>query len=131
MSKRILNGRKFLIGAPPLTIDKIDLMTPPSVLHLVDPTYSSASGAGATMRDYRYEKDQKLKRELKRKKDFPSDIKTKFGVYFFETNLRIDSININNFLDYCNSEDIIELYYKKEYLKVIEILTKESVKYKK
>lgn len=117
--------------------DHMDLIKPPSVLHLVDPTYTSRSielfggGGGGGSVDRKYEQEKKMKKLIQQNKDFPTKIKSDLGLDFFIKVLLLDENEINHFLDFCNSRDIINLYYKNKLLEVIEILIKESKYYKK
>lgn len=79
--------------------------------------------------DARYEAEQRLKRELSRKKQFPSNIKKQLGLDYFTKKLHIPEEKIDNFLAYCEFRNIIAEYYKNNLLEVIQILREESTAY--
>jgi len=87
------------------------------------------SSGGVPIPDARYEAEQRLKREISRKKQFPIKIRKELGIAFFTENLRIPEEQIDNFLAYCEFRNIIAEYYKNNLLKVIQILREESKSY--
>ncbi|MCF6167258.1 carboxypeptidase-like regulatory domain-containing protein [Lutibacter sp.] len=98
----------------------------PNAQNLTDPIKMRGGGGGATLPDFRIIKKRKLKRELSKKKEFPSKIKKELGLDFFTKNLKIPKEKINNFIDYCEYRDIFNKYYNHKLLEVIEILQQES-----
>ena len=101
----------------------------PNAQNLTDPIKmrsGGGSGGGATLPDFRMIKKRKLKRELSKKKEFPSKIKKELGLDFFTKNLKIPKEKINNFIGYCGYRDIFNKYYNNKLLEVIEILQQES-----
>ena len=82
-----------------------------------------------TIPDAGYEAEQRLKREIARKKQFPSNIKKQLGLAYFTDKLHIPEDKINHFLAYCEDRDIIAQYYKHNLLQVIQILREESKNY--
>ena len=79
--------------------------------------------------DARYEAEQRLKREIARKKQFPSNIKKQFGLAYFTDKLHIPEEKIDHFLAYCEGRNIINEFYKNNLLEVIQILREESKNY--
>jgi hypothetical protein len=77
-----------------------------------------------------YEAEQRLKREIARKKLFPSKIIKQFGLTYFTDKLHIPEEKIDHFLAYCEDRNIIAAFYKNNLLEVIQILREESVAYK-
>ncbi len=79
--------------------------------------------------DARYEAEQRLKREIARKKQFPSKIIKQLGLDYFTDKLHIPEEKIDHFLAYCEYRGIIAEYYKNNLLEVIQILREESKSY--
>jgi hypothetical protein len=79
--------------------------------------------------DAGYEAEQRLKREIAQKKQFPSKIIKHFGLAYFTDKLLIPKEKINHFLAYCEDRNIITEYYKNNLLEVIQILREESKSY--
>ncbi|WP_457610834.1 carboxypeptidase-like regulatory domain-containing protein [Lutibacter sp.] len=100
----------------------------PNAQNMTDPIKMRGmrGGGGATLPDFRMIKKRKLKRELLKKKEFPSKIKKELGLDFFTKNLKIPKEKINNFIGYCEYRDIFNKYYNHKLLEVIEILQQES-----
>ncbi|MBE0423722.1 MAG: carboxypeptidase-like regulatory domain-containing protein [Lutibacter sp.] len=76
-----------------------------------------------------YEAEQRLKREIARKKLFPSKIIKQFGLAYFTDKLHIPEEKIDHFLAYCEDRNIIAEFYKNNLLEVIQILREESEAY--
>ena len=76
-----------------------------------------------------YEAEQRLKREIARKKQFPSKIIKQFGLAYFTDKLNIPEEKIDHFLAYCEDRNIIAAFYKNNLLEVIQILREESTTY--
>ena len=89
----------------------------------------SMGGGGVGLPDKRYEAEQRLKREIARKKQFPLKIKKELGLDFFTKVLHISEEKIDNFLACCEYRGIIAEYYKNNLLEVIQILREESKSY--
>lgn len=104
-----------------------DLSKP--ILNNVDATVNSTVkvAAGIPMKF----KDVEIRRELKNKRDFPKRIISDFGTGYFTNTLKIPSEKIHHFLTYCDSKNIIDLYYKNEIMAVLTILHDESIEYTK
>ncbi len=79
--------------------------------------------------DAGYEAEQRLKREIARKKQFPSKIIKQFGLPYFTEKLLIPEEKIDHFLAYCEDRNIINEFYKNNLLEVIQILREESKSY--
>jgi hypothetical protein len=79
--------------------------------------------------DAGYEAEQRLKREISRKKQFPSKIIKQFGLAYFTDKLLIPEDKIDHFLAYCEDRNIINEFYKNNLLEVIKILREESKSY--
>lgn len=90
--------------------------------------FPPASGS-IPLPDARYEAEQRLKREISRKKIFPSKIIKQFGLAYFTDKLLIPEEKIDHFLAYCEDRNIIAAYYKNNLLEVIQILREESKNY--
>jgi hypothetical protein len=84
---------------------------------------------GVTIPDARYEAEQRLKREISQKKQFPIKIRKQLGLAFFTDKLNIPEEKIDHFLAYCEDRNIIAEYYKNNLLQVIQILREESENY--
>ncbi len=89
----------------------------------------SMGGGVLGLPDRRYEAEQRLKREIARKKQFPSKIIKQFGLAYFTDKLHIPEEKIYHFLAYCEDRNIIGEYYNNNLLKVIQILQEESKSY--
>ncbi|MDP3945703.1 MAG: carboxypeptidase-like regulatory domain-containing protein [Lutibacter sp.] len=87
------------------------------------------AAGGVPIPDARYEAEQRLKREIYRKKQFPSKIIKQFGLTYFTDKLQIPEDKIDHFLSYCEDRNIITEYYKNNLLEVIQILREESETY--
>lgn len=87
------------------------------------------SGGSIPIPDPRYEAEQRLKREISRKKQFPIKIRKQFGLAYFTDKLKIPEEKIDNFLAYCEFRNIITEYYNNNLLQVIQILREESEAY--
>jgi hypothetical protein len=79
--------------------------------------------------DAGYEAEQRLKREISRKKQFPSKIIKQFGLAYFTDKLLIPEDKVDHFLAYCEDKNIINEFYKNNLLEVIKILREESKSY--
>lgn len=91
--------------------------------------FSPPISGGVPIPDARYEAEQRLKREISKKKQFPIKIKKALGIAFFTKNLNIPEEKIDHFLTYCENRNIIAEYYKNNLLQVIQILREESKNY--
>lgn len=85
--------------------------------------------AMATIPNFAYEKEQKLKREITKLKEFPIKIRKELGIKFFTEKLQIPEEKIDNFISYCEYREIIKKYYGKRLFEVIEIFKEESIPY--
>ncbi len=90
-----------------------------------NPIYLAGGGQGSKY-NKQLESERALKRKLKKKKDFPFQLRKRLGDAFFITNLKIPKDQIYLFIDYCESKDITNKYYNNKLLEVIEILKEES-----
>lgn len=84
-------------------------------------------GFGIGFRD----KENELRRELRRKKNTPEKIIAELGKDYFIKKLKIREDRIFNFLTYCDYRDIYRLYNDDEILKVLNILLSESRSFNK
>ncbi|SFS76930.1 peptidase associated/transthyretin-like domain-containing protein [Lutibacter maritimus] len=84
----------------------------------------------ATIPNFAYEKEQRLKREIAKLKEFPIKIRRELGIKFFTEKLNIPEEKIDNFINYCEYRDVIKKYYEKKLFEVIEIFKEESISYK-
>jgi hypothetical protein len=87
------------------------------------------AAGGVPIPDARYEAEQRMKREISRKKQFPSKIIKQFGLAYFTDKLQIPEDKIDHFLAYCEDRNIINEFYKNNLLEVIQILREESKSY--
>lgn len=87
--------------------------------------------ATATIPNFAYEKELRLKREIKKMKEFPIKIRRDLGVKFFTEKLKIPFEKIDHFIAYCEYRNIIDKYYEKRLFEVIEIFKEESISYNK
>lgn len=79
--------------------------------------------------NFAYEKEQRLKREIVKLKEFPDKIRRDLGIKFFTEKLNIPEEKIDNFINYCEYKDVIKKYYEKKLFEVIEIFKDESIPY--
>lgn len=79
--------------------------------------------------NFAYEKEQRLKRKILRMKEFPIKIRRDLGIKFFTEKLKIPENKIDNFINYCEYREVLEKYYEKKLLEVIEIFKDESIPY--
>lgn len=88
-------------------------------------------GGGATvgLPDKQLIREQRLKRTLKLKKDFPDKLIKEFGISYFTVTLGIKQKNIPHFISFCEAKDLFEKYRSNNILEVIEILKEESNSY--
>jgi hypothetical protein len=101
----------------------------PDARTMTDPTMAGGVGGSATIPNYQLIAEQKLKRELAKKKKFPEKIIKEFGIDFFTNKLKIPEEKINEFISYCEFRNILEKYYSNKVLEVINILKEESKKF--
>jgi len=107
----------------------INFSKPPNAEAFTNPLYLGGVGASASIPNFQYIAEQKLKKSLARKKSFPDKIIKEFGIDFFTNDLQIPKDKIYHFISYCESRDIIKKYYDKKIMEVIKILTDESKTY--
>ena len=93
-----------------------------------NPLYLSGGGQGSVY-NKQLEKERAVKRDIKRKTEFPTKLKRELGIYFFIKKLNIPEDKINNFISFCENRDIVTKYYSNRVLEVIEILKDESETY--
>ncbi len=93
-----------------------------------NPLYIAGGGQGSKY-NRQLENERALKRKLKKKKDFPFQLRKRLGDDFFITTLKIPKDNIYLFIDYCESKNISNKYYNNKLLEIIEILKEESTNY--
>ncbi|MBI9041138.1 hypothetical protein [Lutibacter sp.] len=79
--------------------------------------------------NFAYEKEQRLKREIAKLKEFPIKIRRELGIKFFTEKLNIPEEKIDNFINYCEYRDVIKKYYEKRLFEVIDIFKDESIPY--
>jgi len=111
----------------PFSPNYVQEQSEPDARRMTDPTMAGGGvGGSATIPNYALLAELKLKRELARKKKFPEKIKKEFGLDFFTNKLKIPEGRINEFISYCESRDILKIYYSNNVLEVIRILKEES-----
>ncbi|UMB61334.1 carboxypeptidase-like regulatory domain-containing protein [Lutibacter sp. A80] len=88
-----------------------------------------AGGAQGSKYNRQLENERALKRKLKKKKDFPFQLRKQLGDDFFIETLKIPEDKIYLFIDYCESKNIFTKYYNNKVLEIIEILKVESINY--
>jgi len=93
-----------------------------------NPLYLVGGGQGSAI-NKQLERERALKKEIKKKQQFPYQLKKELGVDFFVNDLNVSEDKIYNFISYCEYRDIIKKYYANNSLEVIEILKEESIKY--
>lgn len=76
-------------------------------------------------------KDVEERKKLKNKRDFPKRIISDFGTAYFTNTLKVPDEKIHHFLTYCDSKNIIDLYYRNDITAVLTILQEESLEYVK
>jgi len=108
--------------------DAMSTNRPPDVEHLVNPIMGG--NPVATLPDYHLIAKYKLRKRLKLQKDFPTKIINELGKDYFTENLQIPSERIHQFLTYCESKNIAQLYQENKLLEVIKILGEEAHTYK-
>lgn len=86
-------------------------------------------GAGIGLPDKALIREQRLKRELKLKKEFSNKLIKEFGISYFTVTLGISKEKIPNFITFCEPFDLFKKYQSNQILEVIEILKKESTLY--
>lgn len=89
----------------------------------------SGGGGGIGLPDKRLIREQRLKRILKSKKDFPNKLLKEFGISYFTVTLGIKKEEIPKFISFCEPMGIFEKYQEHKILEVIEILKTESENY--
>lgn len=107
--------------------DSYELSKRPNAISITDPIGPLSGGVG--LPNKRYQKEQRLDRELNRKREFPEKLKNEFGIKYFTEQLKIPENQINLFISYCEYREIYEKYYNNQVLEVIEILKEESINY--
>jgi len=115
--------------AKKLPPDTHGFLNSPNAQDMTDPVKMNGVGGSARVPDYYMIKVRKLKRELKKKKAFPIQIKKELGINYFTNKLQIPIDEIDRFLAYCENKNIIEHYNKNNLLQVIKILQEESKTY--
>ena len=106
-----------------------DLSKPPNAEVFTNPIQMNGVGGSVAIPDKRYEEQQKFKRILSKRKQFPIKIIKELGIDFFTINLKIPVDKINHFISYCEYRNIIETYFKNNLLEVIQIFQEESIVY--
>jgi hypothetical protein len=76
-------------------------------------------------------KDVDERNTLKNKRNFPERIISSLGTGYFTNTLKVPDEKIHHFLTYCDSKNIIDLYYQNEIMAVLTILQEESIEYVK
>ncbi|MCF6279350.1 MAG: carboxypeptidase-like regulatory domain-containing protein [Flavobacteriaceae bacterium] len=96
-------------------------------MNSVDPIGNSGGGAsiGIPIKDT----ESILRRELRLKKSFPDKLISEFGEDYFINELKISKDKIHHFITYCGYRNIHKLYKQNEIMKLIDVLTEESVEY--
>lgn len=109
--------------------DWIDQRVRPELVN-TNPINNFFTAGAAIIMPFKYsEKLWRLRRDLDYKKSFPYKILVDLGETFFFEELEIPVERYFHFLEYCNPLGIEDLYLKKNYLKVIQILRSQSKPY--
>ncbi|HKJ06485.1 MAG TPA: carboxypeptidase-like regulatory domain-containing protein [Flavobacteriaceae bacterium] len=105
----------------------------PDARAMTDPTMSGGvgGGVGAGIPAFALIKEQKLRREVNRKREFPDKIISEFGKSFFTEELKIPENKIYHFITFCEPFNILDKYYSNNKMEVIKILKRESIEYHK
>ena len=100
---------------------------------MTDPTMAGGAGGGigASIPAFALIKEQKLRREVNRKREFPDKIISEFGKSFFTEELKIPENKIYHFITFCEPFNILDKYYSNNKMEVIKILKRESIEYHK
>lgn len=77
------------------------------------------------------DQDNILRRELRDTKSIPDKIIRVLGKDFFINDLKIPENKIYHFITYCEHRNITSLYKNNKIMKLIDVLTEESIKYHK
>ncbi len=104
--------------------DQTSRQGPPSIEHLVNPIGRAASIA--SIPNNQLIAEHKLRKKLKKQKDFPEKITALLGEKFFTDKLQIPPNKIYHFLSYCEYKKNTNLYAQNNLLAIIEILQEES-----
>ena len=111
--------------------DYIDQRVRPP-MNNVDPTAMFAGAGGGVSIPVKFsERLWALRRDLDFKTNFPKKILSEFGEPFFENDLGIPPEKYYNFLEYCNTLGIEDLYRQNRKMEMILILKRESITYLK
>ena len=117
---------KEMMALAKMPSNKIIRNTEKPFLNDVNPIQMTGGGSvGITIKD----KENILRRQLRAKKSFPDKLISEFGESYFINELKIPKDKIHHFITYCEYRDINKLYKKNEIMKIIDILTKESIDY--
>lgn len=108
--------------------DELGYLSDVNAESFTNPLYMSGGGQGSKY-NKQLEQERAVKRDIKKKTEFPIKLKKEFGIDFFINDLKIPEENIFNFISYCEYRDILDKYYSNKVLEVIEILKEESKKY--
>ncbi len=110
--------------------DHIDQRVRPRVVNTVPNSFAGAGGSVSMPFKYS-ERLWALRKELARKKAFPTKILSELGEKFFFDTLKIPVDNYFHFLEYCNPLGIEKLHKEGKILELIKILRQESNSYLK
>ena len=83
------------------------------------------SSGGIPIKDH----ENILRRKLRTKKSFPDKLISDFGEDFFTNELNIPKDKIHHFITYCEYRNIYQLYKENKIIKLIDVLTEESLEY--
>ena len=108
--------------------DYIDERVRPPVVNTVPNSFKGV-GVGLNMPFKDSEKLWALRRQLAKKKAFPSEMLAEFGENFFFTTLKIPREKYYHFLEYCNPLGIENLYINGKKLAVLKMLQEQSKSY--
>lgn len=95
--------------------------------YVTEPLLKEIKKIGKEKRDIKY-KDMVAKQKTTLAHE---NIRTEFGDAFFTSTLKIPVLQIDSFLNYCESKGIYDLYTKDKKIEMIDILIKESENYRK
>jgi len=117
------------ILSKPFKPDDMEKSKPPNAQRLADPIQMNGVGGAVGFRNYALEREQRLKRTLNSKKNFPAVLIKKFSLTFFTVNLNLPEEKIHHFVSFCDDRDLITHFNKGNYLTLIEILLEERKNY--
>lgn len=101
----------------------------PNAENFTNPIQMSGFGIGLGIPDKGVMSKQQLRKALSLKKQFPIKLIQKLGTDFFTIELKISEDKIHHFISYCETRNIMKLFYENKMLDLITILIEEGKKY--